>query len=100
MTSTGAVGGNAAGAVLKDKSLGTLGNNIAGILGGGLGGTLLSALGLLGGGGGDAGGVIGDIASGSVGGGVLLAIVGVVRSAMAKNCERARQSPRRRGICA
>ena len=31
---------------------------------------------------------------------VLLAIVGVVRSAMAKNWERARQSPRRRGICA
>ena len=31
----GAIGGNAAGAVMKDKSLGTLGNTIAGVVGGG-----------------------------------------------------------------
>ena len=40
---SGAVGGNAAGAVMKDKSLGTVGNSIAGVLGGGLGGAILDA---------------------------------------------------------
>ena len=35
---SGAVGGNIAGAAMKEKSLGTLGNSIAGIVGGGLGG--------------------------------------------------------------
>jgi uncharacterized membrane protein YeaQ/YmgE (transglycosylase-associated protein family) len=37
---SGAVGGNVAGAAMKDNSLGTMGNSIAGIVGGGLGGTL------------------------------------------------------------
>jgi uncharacterized membrane protein YeaQ/YmgE (transglycosylase-associated protein family) len=37
----GAIGGNAAGAVMKDKSLGTLGNTIAGVIGGGIGGAIL-----------------------------------------------------------
>jgi uncharacterized membrane protein YeaQ/YmgE (transglycosylase-associated protein family) len=44
---SGAVGGNIAGAAMQDKSLGTLGNSIAGVLGGGLGGGLLRALGML-----------------------------------------------------
>ena len=35
---SGGVGGNIAGAAMKDKSLGTVGNSIAGIVGGGLGG--------------------------------------------------------------
>lgn len=35
---SGAVGGNIAGALMKDKSLGTLWNSVVGILGGGLGG--------------------------------------------------------------
>jgi uncharacterized membrane protein YeaQ/YmgE (transglycosylase-associated protein family) len=38
---SGAVGGNVAGAAMKENSLGTLGNSIAGIVGGGLGGTIL-----------------------------------------------------------
>ncbi len=42
---SGAVGGNAAASVKKDISLGTVGNSIAGILGGGLGGQLLGLLG-------------------------------------------------------
>lgn len=46
---SGAVGGNIAGSALKEQSLGTLGDSIAGIVGGGLGGQLLSALGVLGG---------------------------------------------------
>jgi len=31
---TGAIGGNVAGMAVKDKSLGTLGNSIAGVIGG------------------------------------------------------------------
>jgi len=65
---SGAIGGNIAGAALKDQSLGTVGNSIAGILGGGVGGMLLQALGAsVGGGGLDAGALIGSIASGGVG---------------------------------
>jgi uncharacterized membrane protein YeaQ/YmgE (transglycosylase-associated protein family) len=40
----GALGGNAAGAVSKDMSLGTAGNTIAGAIGGGVGGQILTAL--------------------------------------------------------
>ena len=36
---SGAVGGNIAGAAIKENTLGTVGNSIAGIVGGGLGGT-------------------------------------------------------------
>src|SRR5262245_27862884 len=43
---SGAVGGNAAGAAMKKFSLGTVGNSIVGILGGGLGGQILGALGM------------------------------------------------------
>lgn len=82
----GAIGGNAAAALFKNLSLGTVGNSIAGILGGGLGGQLLGLIGLgaAAGGGMDIGSIIGSIASGGVGGGVLLAIVGLIKNAMAK----------------
>ena len=83
---SGAVGGNIAGGILKKLSLGTVGNSIVGILGGGLGGVLLNALGVdTGGGGVDVSSVIGSIAGGGVGGGVLLAIVGAIRNAMGKS---------------
>ena len=42
---SGAVGGNAAGKLLKNLDLGVLGNSVAGIVGGGLGGQILSGLG-------------------------------------------------------
>lgn len=89
---SGAVGGNLAGALLKNFSLGTLGNSIAGIVGGGLGGQILSAL--LGGGaapapdvaaaagGMDLGAIIQSVAGGGVGGGVLMVVVGLVRGMM------------------
>ena len=85
---SGAVGGNAAGAVLKKFSLGTLGNSIVGVLGGALGGQLLHALGV----GGsaatsnnlDLASILTSIASGGVGGGVLLTLVGLVKQAMGK----------------
>ena len=35
---SGAVGGNIAGTAMKENTLGTVGNSIAGIVGGGLGG--------------------------------------------------------------
>lgn len=84
----GAVGGNAAGGLLRNLNQGTLINSIAGIVGGGLGGQVLGMLGAGGmaadaaAGGLDIGSIVGQLASGGVGGGVLLAIVGVVRNAM------------------
>lgn len=82
----GALGGNVAGKLLKNLSLGTVGNSIVGILGGGLGGQLLSMLGMgaAAGGGMDISGILGSIAGGGVGGGVLMAIIGVIKSALSK----------------
>ena len=80
---SGAVGGNAAGGILKKLDLGPVGNSIAGILGGGLGGQILGMLGAGGaasGGALDIGSIISSIASGGVGGGVLMAIIGLVKS--------------------
>src|SRR4051794_33709523 len=41
---SGAVGGNVAGAAMKEKSLGAVGNSLAGLVGGGLGGTILQSV--------------------------------------------------------
>ncbi len=83
---SGAAGGNAAGAALKKLSLGTLGNSIVGILGGGIGGQLLGMLGMATGAGSmDLMGILGSVASGGVGGGALMAIIGAVKGAMAKS---------------
>jgi hypothetical protein len=86
---SGAVGGNVAGGLLKQYDLGVLGNSIAGILGGGIGGQLLAML--IGGGataagaaGGnlDIGSIVAQVASGGIGGGVLMAIIGIIRQAV------------------
>lgn len=92
---SGAVGGNVVGALAKNLSLGTLWNSLAGIVGG-VGGSQLLGL-LMGGGtavaasaattaagGVDIGSILTQVAAGGVGGGVLMAIVGVVKSMMAK----------------
>jgi uncharacterized membrane protein YeaQ/YmgE (transglycosylase-associated protein family) len=84
---SGAVGGNIAGAAMKEKSLGTAGNSIAGIVGGGLGGALLQSVM-----GGTATGadsldlstILSNVASGGVGGAILMAVIGLIKSAMAK----------------
>ena len=69
---SGAVGGNVAGAAMKEKSLGGIGNSIAGIVGGGLGGTILQM-------------VMGTAAAGGgVGGAILMAIIGIIKNQMAK----------------
>jgi uncharacterized membrane protein YeaQ/YmgE (transglycosylase-associated protein family) len=80
---SGAVGGNVAGAAMKDKSLGTVGNSVAGILGGGIGGAILQALGIASQGGTlDLSAILENIASGGVGGAILMAIVAIIRGAM------------------
>jgi uncharacterized membrane protein YeaQ/YmgE (transglycosylase-associated protein family) len=91
----GAIGGNVAGAALKKYSLGTLGNTIAGVVGGGIGGQILAAV--LGSGampdatgaattagGFDAASLGADIAGGGIGGAILMIVVGLIRKAMAK----------------
>jgi len=78
----GAVGGNVAGALLKKFNLGTLGNSIAGILGGGIGGQFLALLGIGGSAaasGLDVGTLLSSVAGGGVGGGLLMVIVGALR---------------------
>ncbi|MDO5621159.1 MAG: hypothetical protein Q4G24_06790 [Paracoccus sp. (in: a-proteobacteria)] len=88
---SGAAGGNIVGALAKNLNLGTAGNSIAGILGGGLGAQIL---GMLGAGGAaaasqstglDIGSIIASVAGGGAGGGALMAIIGVVRQMMNKN---------------
>jgi uncharacterized membrane protein YeaQ/YmgE (transglycosylase-associated protein family) len=84
---SGAVGGNIAGAAMKDNSLGTAGNSIAGIVGGGLGGALLQSVlgaGAAGGGSLDLTTILSNVAGGGVGGAILMAIIGFIKSAMAK----------------
>src|SRR6516162_3360789 len=86
---SGAVGGNIAGSALKQYNLGTLGNSIAGVIGGGVGAQIIGAV--VGGGAGadvagagglDIGSIIGQIVSGGVGGGILMVIVGLIKQAM------------------
>ena len=83
---SGALGGNVAGGLLKNLSLGTLGNSIAGIVGGGIGGQIVDQIFHAGVAGGalDPVAIITQILSGGAGGGILLAIVGAIRNAMAK----------------
>ncbi|WGF89634.1 hypothetical protein [Marinivivus vitaminiproducens] len=88
----GLIGGNAAGAAMKDKSLGPLGNSIAGLVGGGVLGQIIMAF--LGGGGDvtagaapdmaqaagglDMGAIIGSLVGGGGGGAALTAIIGAL----------------------
>src|SRR4029453_14798514 len=84
----GAAGGNVVGSLLKQYSLGPLGNSIAGIIGGGLGGQLLGMVlgaGATGSSGGlDIGSLITQIAGGRVGGGVLMVLAGMIREALGR----------------
>ncbi len=82
----GAIGGNVAGSLLKKLSLGKIGNSIVGVLGGGLGGQVLGMLGMgaVAGGGMDIAGILGSLASGGVGGGILMAIIGIIKNALGK----------------
>ena len=84
---SGAVGGNVAGAAMKENSLGTLGNSIAGIVGGGAGGMILQSI--MGGnaapgGSMDLTSILSNVAGGGVGGAILMAIIGIIKNQMAK----------------
>jgi uncharacterized membrane protein YeaQ/YmgE (transglycosylase-associated protein family) len=83
---TGAAGGNIIGKVLPSLNLGTLGNSLSGIVGGGIGGSILAAIGVdagpatsL-----DIGSLLGGAGAGAVGGGVVMAVVGFVKKLLAK----------------
>jgi len=83
---SGAVGGNIAGAAMKENSLGTAGNSIAGIVGGGLGGALLQSVmggAAAGGGGLDLQSILTNVGGGGVGGAILMAVVGIIKNKMA-----------------
>jgi hypothetical protein len=82
----GAIGGNAAGASLKDLSLGTTGNTIAGAVGGGVAGQILTALiPMLSGAAGniDIGALIGQAVGGGVAGAIFTAIIGLIKNKLA-----------------
>ena len=82
---SGAIGGNVAGAAMKQNSLGTVGNSIAGILGGGAGAAILQALGVATTTGAtDIGSILANVVGGGVGGAILMAIVGMIRQAAAR----------------
>ena len=82
---SGAVGGNAAGAALKEQSFGTIGNSMAGVLGGGIGGAILQTMGVgMGSGGADLGALGGQVFAGGVGGGFLMVLIALIRGAVAK----------------
>src|SRR5499427_11143022 len=85
---SGVVGGNAAGAALKDYNLGNLGNTIAGAIGGVGGGQILQALvpaiaSAAAGGDLDLGAIVGQIVGGGAGGAILTIIAGLVKNMMA-----------------
>ena len=75
---SGGVGGNIAGALLKQFSLGPVGNSIVGILGGAAGGAIMNHVGAL-----ASTGTADDVGGSAVGGAVLMAIVGAIKNAMA-----------------
>lgn len=88
---SGAVGGNAAGKLLKNFDMGTLWNSVAGIVGGGIGGQIVSALGIDPGaataelsGSGSLGSIVSQIGGGGVGGALLLVIASYAKKLIAK----------------
>ena len=74
---SGGIGSNIAGALMKTLSLGTLGNTVAGVLGGAAGQKMLVSTGLL-----DGRSILGDIAGSGIGGAILMVIVGLTRNAV------------------
>jgi hypothetical protein len=89
----GALGGNAAGAGVKQYSLGTAGNSIAGAIGGLILGQVLAAIGIgepgmaaaegaPAAGGLDVGALIAQLVGGGAGGAILTLIVGEIKDRM------------------
>lgn len=87
----GAIGGNAIGSGLQNVNLGTIGNSIAGAVGGVGGGTLLTSLiPLLAGTADnvDIGSIIGQAVGGGASGAILTAIIGIIKNAMSGQAAR------------
>lgn len=84
---SGALGGNAAGAMGKDTGLSPLGNTIAGALGGGVGGQILHALmgasGAAAASGLDFGTIVSAFATGGISGGLTALVLGYLKSKLA-----------------
>jgi uncharacterized membrane protein YeaQ/YmgE (transglycosylase-associated protein family) len=84
---SGLIGGNILGAAWKEKSLGALGNSIAGLVGGAAGAYIMQAVGLL-----QSVGLadmsvaslLGSVGSAGVGGAILTAIIGMIKKSMTK----------------
>lgn len=88
---SGAIGGNIAGAAMPQKNLGTIVNTIAGLIGGGLGEFILKAAGIIAtanvagaGTEADISSIIASIATGGISGGVLTAIIALIKDAVQK----------------
>jgi uncharacterized membrane protein YeaQ/YmgE (transglycosylase-associated protein family) len=84
---SGGIGGNVAGSLSKENSLGALGNTVAGLVGGAAGGYILQAVGFLNAMGlGDlsVGSILGNVGASGAGGVVLTALVGMIKNAMNK----------------
>jgi uncharacterized membrane protein YeaQ/YmgE (transglycosylase-associated protein family) len=84
---SGLIGGTFAGLILKDRSLGTVGNSLSGLVGGGLGGQILVSLlgpGTAGAGGPDIVAIFAQILGGGLGGAVLTAVVALLKQNFAK----------------
>lgn len=84
---SGAIGGNLTGVGFKNLSLGTIGNTIAGLVGGVAGTYILQAVGLLNSLGLSEmtiGSLIGDAGSGLVSGAIVTAIAGLIKNAISK----------------
>ena len=75
---SGGVGGNIAGALLKNLSLGPIGNTVVGLLGGGIGEKILTSTGLL-----QGSSVVGDVAGSGIGGAILMIVVGLIKNMVA-----------------
>ncbi len=83
---SGALGGNVSGSTVKENNLGTAGNIIAGLVGGGAGNVILQALGLLGAGGADhsIATILTNIATSGIGGALLPLAISFIKSALNK----------------
>ena len=85
---SGGIGGNILGSAWKDKSLGAIGNSIAGVIGGAAGAYIMQAVGILntlGLGSMSVNSLLGNVGSSAVGGAILTAIVGLIKSSMSDN---------------
>jgi hypothetical protein len=84
---SGALGGNAAGTYAKDTTLGPVGNSIAGAVGGGIGGQILTSLLGLGGtaaaSGLDIGTIVSGFATGGIMGGLTALVIGYLKTKVA-----------------